>query len=230
MAESTTDSKDNTTTKINDKAGRLYQVKDGIFLSATYTYYDNGNLHLLEYPGSSEEYTYYPNNRLHTLANKRGSTIIEAYNYSYDPAGNQTSKLDGKGTTSYTYDELNRLETVTEPDGKTTAYTYDEAGNRASETVTTQEGTSITIYTYNQQNRLLHTEKQLQDNITEIMEYTYDHNGNMLSQLQNIIRDGSSSPVTMELSLLGEDSPTQDAIYEYNVRNQLIKVVVASSK
>ena len=159
VGSSTTDPKSNTVTRIYDKAGRLHQVKDGSVITATYTYYDNGNLQKLQYPASSEEYTYYPNNRMHTLVNKIGSTIIDAYSYGYDAAGNQTSKVDGKGTTNYTYDQLNRLASVSEPGGKLTSYTYDPAGNRQTETVSTGSISIVTTYTYNEQTRLLHTER-----------------------------------------------------------------------
>lgn len=115
VGSSTTDPKGHVVTRLNDKAGRLYQVKEDSTITATYSYYDNGNLQKLQYSGSSEEYTYYDNNRLHTLSNKIGSTIIEANSYNYDAVGNQTSKRDSKGTTTYTYDELNRLEQLLSP-------------------------------------------------------------------------------------------------------------------
>ena len=68
------------TTKVFDKAGRLSEVIDG-GASTTYEYYDNGSLKKLSYPGNlTEEYTYYVNNKMHTLTNKRGSTILDAYN------------------------------------------------------------------------------------------------------------------------------------------------------
>ena len=222
--ETTTDPKGNMVTRIYDKAGRLYQVKDGAAVMAAYTYYDNGNLQKMQYNGSSEEYTYYPNNRLHTLANKKGSTIIEAYNYSYDPAGNQTGKLDGKGTTSYSYDPLNRLLSVTEPGGEITSYTYDAAGNRAAETVTAGGVSVTTGYAYDGLNRLVNTEKTLTNGSTETVSYTYDNNGNMLSQLHGTIVAGTGGTPTISLYQLGVDSPAADAIYEYDARNQLIKV------
>ncbi|MBA1335343.1 MAG: hypothetical protein HPY66_0965 [Firmicutes bacterium] len=40
VAVSTTDPKGNITTKICEKAGHLYQVKDGSIVTATYTYYN----------------------------------------------------------------------------------------------------------------------------------------------------------------------------------------------
>ena len=100
--------------------------------------------------------------------------------YTYDAAGNQTSKTEtvantARGTTTYQYDALNRLETVTEPGGKTTEYTYDAAGNRTSENVTEASITTITSYTYNAQNRMMSV---TQNGAT--VSYAYDYNGNML--------------------------------------------------
>lgn len=48
------------------------------------------------------------------------------------------------------------------------------------------------------------------------MEYTYDNNGNMLSQMQNINKDDTGSIEAVGLSLLGVDSISKDAIYEYD--------------
>ena len=78
------------------------------------------------YPNSVVEvFTYYADNSLRTLSNKRGTQILEAYNYSYDAAGNLTQKLDGREYTDYTYNVMIQLLTVQEPGGKTTTYAYD---------------------------------------------------------------------------------------------------------
>ena len=115
--------------------------------------------------------------RLHDCVMRRTSGGTE---YTYDAAGNQTSKTEtvantARGTTTYQYDALNRLETVTEPGGKTTEYTYDAAGNRTSENVTESSITTTTSYTYNAQNRLICTTQN-----GNTAPYFYDYNGNML--------------------------------------------------
>ena len=50
------------------------------------------------------------------------------WRYTYDSAGNMTSKTDWTQTTSYAWDSHNRLVQVTQPDGTTEAYTYDAIG------------------------------------------------------------------------------------------------------
>ena len=229
VSESYLDPKGNTVVKINDKDGRLYQVKNGTD-TTTYSYYANGTLQKLEYPnGSSEEYTYYANNKLHTLVNKQGFDTIEAFSYAYDGAGNMTGKADRKGATSYTYDDLNRLQTVTEPTGKITAYQYDEAGNRTSETITEGSDITRTEYTYNEQNRLTGTTSLLNSDTTGGEEYSFDNNGNVLSVLPYALTDAvTSSAMTIDLSVLGNpeiQNVTGAAIYEYDNRNQMVKAV-----
>ena len=194
-AEKAIDPKENITTKVHDKAGRLKDVIDGSVGSSektTYEYYDNGNRKSVRYPtGIKEEYTYFPDNTLRTLKNKYADgTIMDAYTYTYDDANNQTSKheiVNGveKGTTVYTYDALSRLETVTEPLGRRTCYTYDMAGNRVSETVTDESSTCQTSYSYNEQNRLMHTVKSVDSVVTESTLYSYDNNGNQLTTTVN---------------------------------------------
>ena len=136
--ESTTDPKNNVTTKIYDKTGRSWKVTVGD-KTTTYNYFDNGSRQSVVYPdGAKEIYTYYKDNLTKTLENIKadGTTIIDSYAYTYDNAHNMLTKVDGKGTTSYVYDVLNRLQKATEPgSGKITSYIFDAAGNRASETV-----------------------------------------------------------------------------------------------
>ncbi|MDR1156827.1 MAG: hypothetical protein LBK75_00755 [Oscillospiraceae bacterium] len=170
--EQSVDTKGNTVVKVYDQAGRLSQVKHASQTTA-YAYLDNGALQKVTYPGGAyEEYTYYDNNKLHTLTNKKANgSILDAYNYAYDGAGNRTQILDGHGTTTYTYDVLNRLLTATEPDGRVTAYTYDGSGNRTSETIT-QSGQSVTTtYQYNEQSRLTATETEQPDDIVCLVDF-----------------------------------------------------------
>ena len=228
VGESYTDPKGNTVTRITDKAGRLYQVRDGSKVT-TYTYYANGSLQKLAYPnGATEEYTYYANNKLYTLINKQGSSVLEAFGYAYDGAGNMTGKADRKGTTVYTYDKLNRLLTVSEPDSKVTAYTYDEAGNRASEAVTSGSETTRTEYSYNGQNRLLGTHTYVNSEETGGSNYSYDNNGNVLSVIPYTLTAATdqTSGAAIGLSVIGRagnENSTGAAIYLYDNRNQMIK-------
>ena len=212
-AEKTTDSEGNITIRIYDKASRLYQVKVGA-LTTTYDYYPNGNLKKVTYPNSVIlEYTYYTDNRLNTLSTKRGTTILEAYNYAYDNNGNLTTKLDIKGTTTYTYDELNRLSTVTEPNGRVTEYEYDAAGNRIGEEITDGSEAVISIYEYNEQNRLMSVDR---DGL--ITAYYYDNNGNLTGTTEERMADAGGAGTSLSLSDDGEGY----SLYRYDSRNQMI--------
>ena len=220
--EVTTDAKGNVSTRVYDRAGRLYQIISGSDVT-TYTYMDNGSLELLTYPnGLTAEYTYYDNNKLHTLANKSGATILSAYNYAYDAAGNLVSELDINGTTTYTYDELNRLESVTEPDGKLTQYAYDAAGNRVTETVTDGSDVTTTDYVYDEDlNRLTGTGKTLPSGALEATLYFYDMNGALVSKHTETLEDAESGDEpALSLSLTGNGGDGY-ALYAYDVWGQL---------
>ena len=217
----TTDPKSNVKTEVYDRAGRLAKVTAGID-QTTYTYMDNGNLLSMTYPtGVSAEYTYYDNNKLHTLANKKGSAIRSAYNYTYDANGNLIATIDSSGTTVYTYDEIGRLESATDSTGKETEYTYDGSGNRLTETATHGSSLTETLYSYdNTLNRLMTTEKTLPDGTVHTTHYGYDGNGNMISSYTETLSDihqGDSA----EYGLSSEaDGYT---LYEYDVWNRMIE-------
>jgi RHS repeat-associated protein len=224
LSEITTDPLGNITGKKLDKAGRIAEV-DG----TNYTYYKNGNLQSVVYPGGArEDYTYYANNQLHTLSNSVAGSIIEAYNYAYDAAGNMTTKLDVKGQTNYKYDELNRLKEVTEPNGRNIKYVYDKAGNRLTEQVITGEEEELTEYTYDEQNRLLFTTKTADKTVT-ITNYSYDNNGNMLSELTEELIDDNGQEGALGLSILGGGGLEGAVLYEYDARNRLVRVITGEN-
>ena len=81
-------------TRVYDKAGRLYQVKEGANVISTYAYYANGSLQTQTLPNSvTDNYIYFANNRLQTLQNKKGGTILEAYRYTYDGTERSLGKV-----------------------------------------------------------------------------------------------------------------------------------------
>ena len=207
--EITIDPKGNKVIKIYDKVGRLAEVRAGEDITK-YSYYDNGNLQKLTLSnGYSEEYAYNEDNTLKLLENKNAEgTVTESFSYTYDGAKNILTKVDCKGSTTYVYDSLNRLWKVTEPTGKVTSYLYDEAGNRVSETVTEGSKTTLNTYSYDGRNRLITI-------TTEVVNYTYDNNGNQLSKVETTYEDGI---VTYE----------GITTYSYDVYNQLVEINTAS--
>lgn len=191
-AETTTDPKGNTTTKITNQVGQLYQVKNENIEIATYYYNGNGSCRSVSYHGGArEEYTYYANNLLKTITNEIHGRTIDAYRYGYDQNGNIQTKFDKKGSTTYTYDSLNRLIEVNEPSGKVTKYGFDQGGNRSTETITEGKDVTISSYAYNEQNRLVAVEKNLNDEHTGGVSYYYDANGNMISSVPYSVQDES---------------------------------------
>ncbi len=211
--EESTDPKGNTVVKTYDHNGRLETVASNNN-TTTYSYYGNGSVESVEYPGlAKEEYTYYDDGLLYTLVNKKADgTIIDSYTYEYDGAHNLTKKTDSKGVTEYGYDALNRLQQVTEP-GNVTTYTYDMSGNRSTETVTAGTDTYLTEYSYNEQNRLTGYSVKTNGTVTETVGYTYDNNGNQLTSVRTPV--GQTAQTTAN---------------EYDLLNQLTKTTTPDGK
>lgn len=214
--EITIDPKGNKVIKIYDKVGRLAEVRTGEDITK-YSYYDNGSLQKVTLSnGYSEEYTYNEDNTLKLLENKNAEgTVIESFSYTYDGAKNILTKVDCKGTTTYAYDSLNRLWKVTEPTGKVTSYLYDEAGNRASETVIEGSKTTLNTYSYDGRNRLITITTEVDGVTTEVVNYTYDNNGNQLSKVETTYADG----------VVAYEGITT---YSYDVYNQLVEINTAN--
>ena len=205
VLEEAIDPKGNSTLKIYDQVGRLYQVYADKTVeqlnsstsgseAVTYLYYPNGSRKSVTYPnGGKETYTYTKKNQILQLKNLLSDdTILQCYTYAYDPAGNQISKEEAgseayPGLTLYTYDSLNRLKKVQETTGNILSYEYDKSGNRTMEL--SQSGLNFirTSYDYDERNRLAnsitlsHTDatKKIEYSMTD---YSYDKNGNLLQK------------------------------------------------
>ncbi|MBS1853515.1 MAG: hypothetical protein JST79_21665, partial [Acidobacteria bacterium] len=69
-----------------------------------------------------------------SVLHKSGSTVLDGAGYTYDDAGNRTSKTDyyASVTSNYTYDNIYQLLGVTQGGSTTESYTYDVVGNRLS--------------------------------------------------------------------------------------------------
>jgi RHS repeat-associated protein len=113
-------------------------------------------------------YGYDPVSRLLSILHKLGSTTLDGASYTYDNAGNRTSKTDLQAnvTSNYGYDNIYQLLQVTQGASTTESYSYDAVGNRLS-------SSSVSPYSYNSSNELISTPS---------LTYTYDYNGNTQSK------------------------------------------------
>ncbi|MGD1078911.1 MAG: RHS repeat-associated core domain-containing protein [Candidatus Sulfotelmatobacter sp.] len=173
------------------RAADTTSTRPGVNFQNAYTYDAASNRNSLTAPdGSISTYGYDTLNRLNGLANSRpngittnysydslshllsvlhqaGANTLDGASYTYDPAGNRTSKgnyLNGI-TSNYTYDPLYELTQVTQGSSTTESYTYDAVGNRLS-------SSAVPTYSYNSANELTSSSAG---------GYTYDANGNTLS-------------------------------------------------
>ena len=117
--------------------------------------------------GVNTNYAYDSVSHLLSVLHQAGVNTLDGASYTYDAAGNRTSKtnyLNGV-TSNYGYDPLYELTQVTQAGSTTESYTYDAVGNRLS-------SLAVPNYNYNVSNELTSNSNG---------SYTYDANGNTLS-------------------------------------------------
>src|SRR5579872_4817898 len=120
--------------------------------------------------GVNTSYAYDSVSHLLSVLHQAGTTTLDGAGYTYDAAGNRTSKtnyLNGV-TSNYGYDPLYELTQVTQGGSTTASYSYDPVGNRLS-------SLGVPNYNYNPSNELTSSSSG---------SYTYDANGNTLSDAQ----------------------------------------------
>jgi len=125
------------------------------------------------FPGGTQTtYTYDALMRLKSLtAADPGGNPLLAYQYTYDEVGNIVTKGTEHGNYTYGYDNSSRLTSADNPVLDDESYTYDAVGNRLTSTEVTGN------WSYNANNEL--------PGYTDV-EYTYDHNGNMILRITGI--------------------------------------------
>ncbi len=119
--------------------------------------------------GVNTNYSYDNVSRLLSVLHQAGATTVDGASYSYDAAGNRTSKtnqLNGV-TEGYGYDAIYQLLQVTQGATTTESYTYDLVGNRLS-------SLGVSPYVYNASNQLTSTPTAT---------YTYDANGSTTTKV-----------------------------------------------
>ena len=121
--------------------------------------------------GVDTAYSYDAQSRLLNVAHQLGATTIDGASYTYDNAGNRTSKTDLRTgvTSNYAYDNIYQLTQVTQGASTSESYTYDLVGNRLS-------SLGVPSYSYNSSNQLTSN-----SNAT----YTYDNNGSTLTKVDS---------------------------------------------
>jgi RHS repeat-associated protein len=117
--------------------------------------------------GINTNYGYDSVSHLLSVLHQAGTTTLDGASYTYDPAGNRSSKgnyLNGV-TSNYSYDPLYELTQVTQGGSTSETYSYDMVGNRLS-------SSGVPNYNYNSSNELTSN---------SLGSYTFDANGNTLS-------------------------------------------------
>lgn len=166
-----------------DALGRLKEVLDETNKVALYSYNADSTISNISYSSGEKTdyiqslsiaYKYDRDKNMISLTsiNPEGG-IINEFKYAYDNNGNQVEKAENGKTTTYAYDELNRLVEAGSPESGTGTFAYDAAGNRLSRT----QGEEATTYVYDALNRLTQS-----TNNGIITAYSYDNNGNLLSE------------------------------------------------
>ena len=154
---------------------------------AEYVYSASGNPVVKKIGGNiTSTYAYDELLNIKALKTETEKQTLANNHYFYDGNGNQIRREGLEGTTGYAYDGRNRLTEISYPSalgGYTEKLGYDAAGNRIRRE-TEQE---ITTYRYDNCNRLQELRRKYKNAETstaqpQIIRYTYDRQGNMLSE------------------------------------------------
>ena len=203
---SMTDPQSAVTTYTYDSLNRLSNLQDPSSHNFGFSYDALSRRTQLTRPnGVNTNYSYDNLSRLLAVLHQVGSTTLDGASYTYDNAGNRTSKTDylASLTSNYSYDNLYQLTGVTQGASTTESYSYDAVGNRLS-------SLGMSPYSYNSSNELT---------ATPSASYTYDHNGNTktkvdgsgtttynwnsLNQLTSVALPGSGGTVSFKYDPFG---------------------------
>ncbi|MFC0211110.1 RHS repeat domain-containing protein [Paenibacillus chartarius] len=138
---------------------------------AKYSYYNNNllkNIRLRN--GVTSDYAY-DGLQINTLLQKKGSTVLNSFVYTYDNNGNQKTKTENEATYTFAYDPLNRIASSTQFNE---TYNYDNRGNRSSMTTNTPFERPDATTTFDKRDRLTNV------SVTGGRNVSYKYNGDGL--------------------------------------------------
>ncbi len=211
---------------------------DDIVTQKTYTY-SIDNLLTSETDGEGNKTEYVYDNAGNVTEIKYANGTRDTFNYSN---GFLTQKVKDGVTTVYTYDVAGRLksESITCDEGeRTTVYNRDAAGNVTAKTSPKENA----IYTYNGAGWLIREEISRGMNESDITEYLYDANGNVLERtvytepemvteytydlMNNLLSEKTGSVVTgYEVDLIGRTVKKSigdaEESYSYDVMSNIL--------
>ena len=185
-----------------------------------YRYNERGKLFTIvdftDYRDKNESYVarfyeYDALDRVSSMTYKSGTTVLEAYTYSYDKNNNIIKKTEKNSTakeekdhtdqtTEYMYNALGRLTKSVVTDHKkneektTMTYSYDSAGNRTKKV----KGEEETAYTYNGLNQLLKAKTTKGNTVKNDISYEYDVNGNQIKETDKETGDSVENTYDVE--------------------------------
>jgi RHS repeat-associated protein len=179
-----------TSTRSNDRRGRLVQAIDADGGIIEYEYDDAGNLLARVSPSQSLVYTYDARHRLQTVTRSVDGEAPTVTRYAYDQAGRRTAMEGGDGTrTEYRYDRRHRLRELIKHSAAgallvAMAYDVDASGMRTGVEELDPAGTTRTVeYQYDAVKRLTREVIDHRDPAnSRISAWTYDRVGNRLVQ------------------------------------------------
>ena len=218
---------------------------DAVTDNAVYEYYPDGKLKKITYPKLNDgtylttEYVYNALGRMTSIINKKGSTVLSQYQYTYDANGNIITVNNGQTVTTYGYDKLNRLVEIQPQLGSSTLYTYDLRGNRL-----TLNSTSLNYvdasYSYDLENKLqtvtkggltttmkysadgLRTKKESAYGYTN---YIYNQSGNLVAEAQNSSSVTSNYVWGPDRVLSKKTNSGSEYYYLYNGHGDVVQMV-----
>ncbi len=156
-----------TNTYVYDTLNRLANLTDSQTGQFTFSYDALSRRTQLARPnGITSSYAYDPVSHLQSILHKLGVNAVDGATYSYDFAGNRTSKTNALNSTAsnFAYDNIYQLTGVS--GAVSESYTFDPVGNRLT-------SASVPNYSYNSSNELTGSGSAT---------YTYDNNGNIVTK------------------------------------------------
>jgi RHS repeat-associated protein len=181
----------------------------------SYGYDNNDNLTSVTDAGGTVTYAYNNLNELKTLTEPGGYNTT----FAYDNEGNRTGITYPNGVTiAYTYDPANRPLTMiaTNPGGSTIAsetytYTVGSTNTELLQTAKDQNG-NVASYSYDPLDRLVEAKTVASGGATvSDYQYTYDGDGNRLTEVVNGASTGYTYNAADELTAIGAAGLTYDA-------------------